>query len=73
MIKILSTTGCSQCHIAKQMLTNKGLEYTEVTIDSPEAEAMIQQYGVKGLPFVLFDGNPVYSVGELVKKLQEVN
>ena len=73
MITILSATGCSQCHIAKQMLTNKCLEYTEISTNDPEGFTMINQYNVKGLPFILFNDKPVYGVGELVRKLQEVS
>lgn len=69
-IKILTSTGCSQCNIAKTLIKNKGcLYYEEIDVDSAEGLEIIEKHKVMNLPFfILNDNEPVFSIGELLKR-----
>ena len=73
MITVLSTTGCSQCILAKTLLKQKDLQYTEVSTDSLPGKAMIAEYNIQSLPFILFDGEPVSNIGKLMEVLDELS
>ena len=48
-IFIYSRQGCMGCRAAKRLLTKKGANYTEIDIDSPEAEE-VRNSGATSLP-----------------------
>lgn len=70
MITVLTTTGCSQCLLAKTMLKQKNLQYAEVSADSLPGKAMISEYNIQSLPFILYDGEPVYNIRELMEVIR---
>lgn len=49
-IKLFTAQGCSQCQGMKQTLTNMGLKFDTIDIDSEEGSALAQQYKVCPLP-----------------------
>ena len=54
-IKVFSAAWCSQCEGMKQTLSNMGLEFDVIDIDSEEGSALAQQHRVRSLPTVIID------------------
>lgn len=73
MITVLSTIGCSQCSLAKTILRQKDLHYAEVSADSLPGKAMIAEYNIQSLPFILFNGEPIYNIKKLMEVTNELS
>lgn len=57
-IEIYSTPWCPYCNAAKALLANKGQNFVEITVESPELRAaMIQRAnGRRTVPQIFIDG-----------------
>jgi glutaredoxin 3 len=57
-ITIYSTPTCPYCHQAKEFLTEKGVEYTDIDVaaDQEKAQEMIKKSGQMGVPVIDVDG-----------------
>lgn len=51
MVTIYSKNNCPFCDRAKQLLENKGVQYTEVNIENdPESRQMLLDKGLRSVP-----------------------
>ena len=70
-ITLLSQDNCGFCEHAKQVLARVGVRYplqvTEISLDSPEGQAIATSAGVLFAPGVLVDGRP-FSFGRLSER-----
>lgn len=70
-ITMLSQDNCGFCEHAKQVLARVGVRYrlqvTEISLDSPEGQAIAASAGVLVAPGVLVDGRP-FSFGRLSER-----
>ncbi len=57
-ITIYSTPTCHFCHMAKEFLKDKNIEYTDydVSADEEKREEMIEKSGQMGVPVIDIDG-----------------
>ena len=55
---IYSTPTCPYCKMAKQYMTEHGVEYKEIDVaaDAKAAEEMVQRSGQMGVPVIDVDG-----------------
>lgn len=58
-VKVFSTPSCPWCTRAKDYLSSKGVEYTDVdvSVDRNAATEMIQKSGQRGVPVLDINGN----------------
>lgn len=58
MITIYSASWCGFCHMAKDYLDKKGIEYTDLDVEhDPEAlKASVDKSGQRGIPVIDIDG-----------------
>lgn len=57
MIYVFSTKACPACVVAKKLLTENGLEYTEVDIQNKEGFKFMREYSKsKSIPVIVMDG-----------------
>lgn len=58
---VYSTMSCPYCHMAKDYLTAKKVEYVnyDVGADTAKAEEMVQKSGQMGVPVLEINGNIV--------------
>ena len=68
-IKLYSTTYCSYCRAAKQLLTERKLSYTEIdcTEDQATRLRLVEQTGRKTVPQIYIDDVPVGGFDDLVR------
>ena len=70
-ITLLSQDNCGFCEHAKQVLARVGVRYplqvTEISLDSPQGQAIGTSAGVLFAPGVLVDGRP-FSFGRLSER-----
>ncbi|MEA2682163.1 MAG: mycoredoxin [Chloroflexota bacterium] len=75
-ILVYSTPWCADCHLAKRVLAEAGIEYDEIDIDSvPGAaeEVLKLNHGMRSVPTIIFpDGSVLVepSRRELLARLQ---
>lgn len=57
-VKIYSTPTCPYCKLAKEFMTEKGVEYEniDVSTDTAAAQEMIKKSGQMGVPVIEVDG-----------------
>lgn len=69
MIEVFTRPHCQFCFAAKRLLTIKGLEFTEINLDTdPAAEQKLREHGgLSGVPQVFIDGRPVGGYQELAQ------
>lgn len=60
-IKVYSTPACSYCHMVKDYLKEKGLEFIDkdVSKDESASQEMIDKSGQMGVPVIDIDGQIV--------------
>ena len=60
-VKIYSTLSCPYCHMVKDYLTEKKVEFVDynVGVDQEKAQEMVQKSGQMGVPVVDIDGQIV--------------
>ena len=60
-VKIYSTPTCPYCKLAKEFMTEKGVEYenVDVSTDQEGAQEMIKKSGQMGVPVIDVDGKIV--------------
>ena len=60
-VKIYTSPTCGYCHLTKQFLSERGVEFTEydVSRDRAAAEEMIRLTGQMGVPVTVIDGQIV--------------
>jgi len=71
-VKIYTTPACPFCHLAKEFLKEKGIEFEEVDVlkDEKAAEEMIKKSGQMGVPVIEIDGEIVVGFDkEKIEKL----
>lgn len=77
-VTIYSTPTCQFCKMAKEFLTEKGIEYTDhnVAEDSDKRQEMIEMSGQMGVPVIILTGEegaePEMMVGFDKDKLAEL-
>lgn len=66
-IKIYTTTYCSYCRAAKQLLSERKLPFSEVdcTSDAPTRERLVSETGRRTVPQIYLDGVPVGGFDDL--------
>ena len=71
-IKVYSTPSCPYCHMLKDFLKEKGLEYEDINVaeDREKAQEMIEKSGQMGVP-VIEIGNEIV-VGFDRAKIEEL-
>ncbi len=59
MINIYSTPTCPYCHMVKDYLKGKGIEFNDYNVaeDQIKAQEMIEKSGQMGVPVVEIDNN----------------
>lgn len=66
-VTIYSTPTCGYCTLAKDFLSEKGVEYTEidVSVDQQKAQEMVEKTGQMGVPVIIInkDGQEEILVG----------
>lgn len=57
-VTVYSTETCPYCHMAKDYLKNKGVEFTDYNVGADEQKAMemVQKSGQMGVPVIDIDG-----------------
>jgi len=70
-VTIYSTPTCPYCKMAKEFLTEKGIEFTDIDVsaDREKAQEMVDKSGQMGVPVIDVDGTLM--VGFDKKKLAE--
>jgi len=71
-VKIYTTPACPFCHLAKEFLKEKGIEFEEVDVSKDEKAAMemIEKSGQMGVPVIEIDGEIVVGFDkEKIEKL----
>ncbi len=60
-VLVYSTTSCPYCHMAKDYLKGKGVEFTDFDVgaDQNKAQEMIQKSGQMGVPVIDINGQIV--------------
>lgn len=73
-ITIYIKSNCPNCTTAKQLLTSKGLEYSEIDCDNPyEMDGLREKYPeVRQLPSILINGQRVGGLAGLQAALKQV-
>ena len=58
-VKVYSTPACPYCHMAKDFLKEKGVEFEDIDVskDHDAAHEMIEKSGQMGVPVLDIDGN----------------
>ena len=66
-IKILTSTSCSYCHAAKDLLQREGIPYDEVdTIkNSKQAQQLLIESGQRTVPQIFVNEKPIGGFSEL--------
>jgi glutaredoxin-like YruB-family protein len=71
-VKVYSTPTCPFCHMAKEFLKSKGIEFEDIDVSKDEAAAreMIEKSGQMGVPVIEIDGKIVVGFDkEKIEKL----
>lgn len=70
-VLIYSTPTCPYCKMAKEFMTEKGVEFTDIDVstDQAKAEEMVKKSGQMGVPVIDVDGKVM--VGFDKKELAE--
>ena len=57
-VTIYSTPTCPYCKMAKEFMTEKGIEFTNIDVaaDQEKAQEMIEKSGQMGVPVIEVDG-----------------
>ena len=60
-VKIYSTPTCPYCKLAKEFMTEKGIEYEDIDVgtDADAAQEMIKKSGQMGVPIIDVDGKVI--------------
>ncbi|MBL7087301.1 glutaredoxin domain-containing protein [Acidovorax sp.] len=58
-VVLYMATWCGYCKAAKAYLTNKGIAYRELDIDTPSGKAAFKQLGARGVPVLLTNGQKI--------------
>lgn len=61
MINIYSTPTCPYCHMVKDYLKGKGIEFNDYNVaeDQVKAQEMVEKSGQMGVPVVEIDNNVI--------------
>lgn len=66
-VVVYSKTNCPQCVRVKKELTQKGIIYVEVMVDTkPQAHKMLVERGHRSVPVVYMDGVHIADPSKLV-------
>jgi len=59
MINIYSTPTCPYCHMVKDYLKGKGIEFNDYNVaeDQSKAQEMVEKSGQMGIPVIEIDNN----------------
>ncbi|MDF2672830.1 MAG: glutaredoxin [Clostridiales bacterium] len=70
-VDIYSSDTCGYCHAAIDFFKANNVEYTEHNISKdPEAKKFLMAKGIRGVPFIIIDGEEVMGFDEdILKKL----
>jgi glutaredoxin 3 len=65
-VKVYSTQTCPYCHMAKNYLEAKGVEFEDIDVsaDSEAASEMVEKTGQMGVPVIEIDGKCVVGFDE---------
>ena len=71
-IKVYSTSWCGPCKMAKRLLDEKGLDYTEIDIEEKgwSREDLFKKTGGRTVPQIVIEGEPIGGYDDL-KMLDE--
>lgn len=60
-VKVYSTPTCPYCHMAKEFLTESGIQFEDIDVSANQASAqeMIKKSGQMGVPVLDVDGQIV--------------
>lgn len=78
MVTVYTKNNCVQCNMTKRMLKDSSINFEEILANNKDIE-YIKSLGIKSLPAVFLDGNPVFSgfapskIKSLIIELKERN
>ena len=72
-IKIYTTSWCGPCQMAKRLLSEKGLKFEEIDIESKgwTREDLFQLTGGRTVPQIVIDNQSIGGFDDLAKMAQE--
>lgn len=77
MIKIYSTPSCPYCHLAKEYLKEKNIDFEDINVaeDEQSLKEMVEKSGQMGVPVIEVDGQIMigFNRAELDKILAKNN
>ena len=77
MIKIYSTPSCPYCHLAKEYLKEKNIDFEDINVaeDEQSLKEMVEKSGQMGVPVIDVDGQIMigFNRAELDKILAKNN
>lgn len=72
LIEVFSASWCSGCKTVKKVLSEKGVEFTEVDIDTEEGMLKAKGLGIRNIPVTFVGGQRfVGSTPETIKLIIE--
>ncbi len=78
MVTVYTKNDCFQCNMTKRMLKESSINFEEILANKKDVD-YIKSLGIKCLPAVFLDGNPVFSgfapskIKSLISELKEWN
>ena len=72
-VLLYSTSSCSFCGRARELLERHGVRYDERSLDGDRAlrERLARMFGAATMPYVLIDGEPLGGLAELERLAAE--
>ena len=72
-VKILTSTNCSYCHAAKNLLQQQGIAYQEVDLikDGEQAQQLLTQSGQRTVPQIFINEQSIGGFTELTKLIND--
>lgn len=72
MIEVFSASWCQGCKTVKKVLSEKGVEFTEVDIDTEDGMLKAKELGIRNIPVTFVNGEKfVGSTPETIKLIIE--
>lgn len=70
-IQLFTATWCGQCTALKKQLEQKGVEFTQVDVDSVTGGELATKWSVRGLPAAIIDDELISGLGNILGKVSK--
>jgi thioredoxin 1 len=64
-VTLVHASWCTACPAArrfwKELKSEHNFEYEEINVESPEGQALVEKYGIVGVPTTLIDGELAFT------------